>query len=230
MKKHVFIGAYDKTDMLLYIAKLLTLLGRKVILIDTTLLKKSRYIIPTMTQENQYITTYEDIDIAIGFDGFEAIKKYQRENDRTEMEYDIALIDIDRAIAYQRFGITHYDNQYFVTSFDTYHLKRGLAVLNYIKDNPTLTKVYFSKRMLAEEDQYLMYLAQNTRVSWNNKDIVPFPFDTDDMDAIFANQRSGRISMRGLSKGYIDSILFLTEQISGEGRGSVKKALKKLDG
>ena len=35
MKKIVFIGTYDKTDMLLYVAKILTLMGKKVILIDT---------------------------------------------------------------------------------------------------------------------------------------------------------------------------------------------------
>ena len=34
MKKIGFIGAYDKTDMLLYIAKILTTMKNKVLLVD----------------------------------------------------------------------------------------------------------------------------------------------------------------------------------------------------
>ena len=94
MKKIVFIGSYDKTDMLLYVAKILTMMGKKVILIDTTILKKSRYIVPTMVQQKQYITTYEDIDVAIGFESFGAIQKYQHSLGNVT-QYDVALLDID---------------------------------------------------------------------------------------------------------------------------------------
>ncbi len=126
MKKYVFVGSYDKTDMLIYASKILSLMGKKVILVDTTILKKSRYVVPTMVQENQYITSYEDIDVAIGFDSFEAIKKYQKDKFGKETEYDVAILDIDRAIAYQKFGITKQDTHFFVTSFDMYCLKKGV--------------------------------------------------------------------------------------------------------
>ena len=229
MKKFVFIGAYDKTDMLLYISKLLTLLGKKVLIVDTTLVKKSRYVIPTMVQEKQYVTTYEDIDIAIGFESFEAIKKYQKDYEGKEVQYDIALLDIDRAIAYQKFGVTSEDRHFFVTSFDIYNLKKGVQVLSYLKNNPCITKVYFTKKMSAEEDQYVNFLCENYSINWDKKDIVFFPFETDDLNAIYANQRSGRISMNGLSKTYIDSIFFLTDEICGEGRGKIKKAYKMME-
>lgn len=229
MKRYVFIGAYDKTDMLIYVAKILTLMGKKVILIDTTLLKKSRYIVPTMVQEKQYITTYEDIDVAIGFESFEAIKKYQREILGQETEYDIALLDIDRAIAYQKFGITKEDRHFFVTSFDVYNLKRGVQVLAYINKEAKVTKIYYTKNMLAEEDEYLNYLSKDYKIKWDNQDIIFFPFETADQNAIFINQRAGRIQMKGLSNVYVDSVLFLVEEITGAGSGKVKKAYKMLE-
>lgn len=198
MKKYVFIGAYDKTDMLLYVAKILTLMGKKVILIDTTILKKSRYIVPTMIQEKQYITSYEDIDVAIGFDSFETIKQYKKKIEGQEPEYDIALLDIDRAIAYQKFGITEKDRHFFVTSFDVYNLKRGVQVLAHMQNNAKVTKIYYTKSMLAEEDEYLNYLAKDYRVNWDNKNIVFFPFETEDQNAIFVNQRSRQNSDEGL--------------------------------
>lgn len=39
MKKVGFIGAYDKTDLMMYIAKALTTLGKKVLVIDSTLIR-----------------------------------------------------------------------------------------------------------------------------------------------------------------------------------------------
>ncbi len=229
MKKYVFIGAYDKTDMLLYVAKILTLMEKKVILVDTTTLKKSRYIVPTMVQEKQYITSYENIDVAIGFDSFEAISQYQRKNFGQETQYDIVLLDIDRAIAYKGFGITSNDVHFFVTSFDVYHLKRGIQVLGYVAKDAKITKIYYTKNMLAEEDNYLNYLAKDYKIKWDEKDIVFFPFETSDLNAIYTNQRSEKIQLKGLSNVYIDSLLYLTEKISGEGNGKVRKAYKMIE-
>lgn len=229
MKKYVFVGSYDKTDMLIYVAKILTMMGKKVLLVDTTLLKKSRYIVPTMIQEKQYITTFEEIDVAIGFESFEAIRQYQRKLLGKELEYDIVLLDIDRAIAYQKFGIQSEDRHFFVTSFDIYHLKRGVQVLAYIHKNVKVTKIYYTKSMLAEEDAYLNYLSKDYKINWDKKDVIFFPFETEDLNAIFVNQRSGRIQFKGLSNVYIDSILFLVEEITGEGSSKVRKAFKMIE-
>ena len=42
MKKIAFIGSYDKTDFLLYIAKIMTVLGKKVLLVDATIEQKAK--------------------------------------------------------------------------------------------------------------------------------------------------------------------------------------------
>ena len=36
-----FIGSYDKTDFMLYVAKALSLFGHSVLIVDTTVLQKS---------------------------------------------------------------------------------------------------------------------------------------------------------------------------------------------
>lgn len=229
MKKYVFLGAYDNTDMLIYIAKILTLMGKKVILVDTTVLKKSRYVVPKMINEKQYITTFEDIDVAIGFESFDAIRKYQRVIFGKEEEYDIALIDIDRAIAYEKFGIEQTDYHFFVTSFDIYHLKRGIQLLAYIPKGINISPIYYSKYMLQEETEYLHYLAKDYKISWETNNTLYFPLETSDLNAIYTNQRSGRIQMKGFSKEYIEGILFLVEVISGESNSKVRKAYKLLE-
>ena len=228
MKKIAFIGSYDKIDMLIYVAKILSNMNKKVILIDTTVMKKSRYVVPTMEESKQYITTYEDVDVAIGFDSFETIKNYLAELGR-EMDYDVAILDIDRAIAYQKFGINKADTHYFVTSFDIYNLKKGINVLAYIDKEAEVTKIYYTKDMSPEEDKYLNFLAKDHRIKWNKDNIMFFPFETSDLNSIFVNQRSGRIQTKGLSSQYIDAVLFLVEDITGESSSKVKKAYKILE-
>ena len=63
MKKIGFIGAYDKTDLIIYVAKILTTLNKKVLVIDSTLNQKARYIVPVINPTKTYITEYEEIDI-----------------------------------------------------------------------------------------------------------------------------------------------------------------------
>ena len=76
MKKIGFIGAYDKTDLIIYIAKILTTLGKKVLVVDTTITQKAKYVVPAIDPTVTYITEFEKIDIAIGMKDEENIKKY----------------------------------------------------------------------------------------------------------------------------------------------------------
>ena len=75
MKKIGFIGAYDKTDLIIYIAKILTTLKKKVLVIDATTKQKARYVVPVINPTKMYVTEYEEIDIAVGFPNIEDIKR-----------------------------------------------------------------------------------------------------------------------------------------------------------
>ncbi len=227
MEKIAFVGSYDKTDMLIYIAKILTVLGKKTILIDTTVLQKSRYIIPAIKPLKQYITTFEKIDVAIGFENFEQIKQSQNFNGQN-VDYDYALLDIDTARGYEAFQITPQDTHYFVTSFDIYCLRRGLQVFRRLQSPIEMTKVLFTKEMLLEEDQYLNHLSSGLKIKWNSE-IIYFPFELGDQNVIFANQRTSRIRLKGLSMQYMDSLMYIAEEISKMNQNDIKKAVKIIE-
>ena len=78
MIKIGFIGAYDKTDIILNIAKVLTLTGtgKNVLVIDNTITQKCKYIVPVINPTKTYVTTYENIDVAVGFSSLENLKHY----------------------------------------------------------------------------------------------------------------------------------------------------------
>ena len=81
--------------------------------------------------------------------------------------------------------------------------------------------------MNQEEDQYLNYLAKNLKIVWNNE-IVFFPFETSDLNAIYANQRRAKISLYGLSNSYTDNVMFLAEQISKDSQTDIRRAVKSM--
>lgn len=228
MNKVAFIGSYDKADLMLYVAKVLTILGKKVILVDATALQKTRYIIPKMTPAKKYITTFENIDVAVGFESFEEIKKYKQLEDTAELDYDYALVNIDSYRGYYNFKIQTEDKRFFVTSFDVYCLRRGLQVFKRMETPVITQRVLFSKDMEPAEVEYLNYLSKNLNVKWV-EDIIFFSFENGDQSAIFANQRSERIQVRGLSSQYMDGVLYITEEISGAKQSVVKKAIKMLE-
>ena len=56
MKKIAFIGAYDKTDLLLYIAKIFQTVGKRMLVVDSTILQKAKYIVPVINPTKTYVT------------------------------------------------------------------------------------------------------------------------------------------------------------------------------
>lgn len=154
MKKVGFIGAYDKTDMILNIAKILTVMGQEVLMIDSTIMQKAKYVVPAINPTLTYITDFEDIDVAVGFNNLERIKGYLGLEEE-ELPYDIILVDADSIEKIEGFNLLEADKNYFVTAFDLYSLKKGMEILSTIPQPMSLTKILYSKDMIKEEDDYL---------------------------------------------------------------------------
>lgn len=76
-----------------------------------------------------------------------------------------------------------------------------------------VTKVFFTKDMLSEEDEYLNFLSKNLKIKWNSE-IIFFPFEQGDQNVIFGHQRVSKICVKGLSVQYMDSLMFLCEEIT----------------
>ncbi len=227
MEKINFIGAYDKTDSIMYIAKILTEMKKKVIIVDATITQKSKYVIPTVENKNEYITNYSNIDFAIGFTNYNDIKTYLGMPQSAAFTYDYMLIDIDNSDLLNNFDVYSSKKTYFVTSFDLYALKKGVEVLKRLSLPIEITKVYFSNLMSQTEDDYFNYIATGCRVKWNQEKIY-FPLLNEDLDVIKENQRLSKIRFKGLSNEYKMSLIEWTQDICGDSNG-VKKACRQIE-
>ena len=227
MKKIGFIGAYDKTDLLINIAKVLTEMKKRVLIIDLTINQKAKYVVPAINPTVSYITSFEDIDIAVGFDTIEHIKEYL--GTTGELPYDILLIDVDTTKKTSKFELESANRNYFVTSFDLYSLKRGLEIFNGVNGTMNLTKILYSKEMLKEEDDYLNFLALDYKIIWDDERIY-FPIENGDLSVLYENQRVQKIKFKRLSVQYKDSLGFIVQQILEQKNDSnIRKTIKGIE-
>ena len=230
MKTISFIGAYDKTDLLLYITKIFTTMGKKVLIIDTTILQKAKYIVPVISPAKAYVTSFEDIDIAVGLYNYSSIKSYLGLPEHAVLNYDYVFIDVDSIEGMKNFDVNTTEKKYFVTGFDAYSLKRGLEILAGIGETLELKKVLFSKNLSYEEEEYFNYLALGAKVKWDDETIY-FPFEQGDQGVIIENQMVQKIKFKKLTELYKESLLYIANELL-EDKSEVmnlKKAFKQLE-
>ena len=174
-----------------------------------------------------YITEFEEIDIAVGFKNIEGIAEYT--NRTVDMlEYDYILLDIDNAESAMNFGIDKAVQNFFVTSFDTYDIRRGLEILNEFPTPIKMTKILFSKEVTKEDDDYLNYLSLGSKVMWED-DRIYFPLEMGDKTAIIDNQKVSKVRFENLTSMYKDGMEFVVAKIDSKLQGpTVRKIMKEI--
>lgn len=227
MKQVGFVGAFDKTDLIIYIAKILTVLGKRVLIADATITQKAKYVVPALNPTLSYITEFEEIDIAVGFKNVEAIANYTNRSIET-LEYDYLLLDIDSAESAMNFRIDRSVQNFFVTSFDTYDIRRGIEILNQFQNPIKMTKVLFSKEVTKEDDEYLNYLSLGAKVMWED-DRIYFPLEMGDKTAIINNQKVAKVRFENLTSMYKDGMEFIIAKIDHTLQGpNIRKIIKEI--
>lgn len=230
MKTIGFIGAYDKTDLIIYIARILTAMNKRVLVIDTTFLQKAKYIVPAISPAKTYITTYEDIDIAVGFYDYYSIKSYLGISEQANLDYDYIFIDIDSHECLESFNIQMADKNYFVTGLDVYTLRRGLEILSGLQERLDLTKVLFAKNLSYDEEEYFNFLSLGAKVNWSEETIY-FPFEQGDAGVIIQNQMVQKIKLKKLTELYKGSLMYIASELleSQQEQNELRKVFKQLE-
>ncbi len=235
MKKIGFMGAYDKANFMIYTAKVLRLLDYKVLVVDASSVQKIKYIIPAINPTKSYITSFEDIDFAVGFEEWAEVERYlgiRYDSNETEVTkantdiYDYVLIDIDSAERLESFEMENADKNYFVTSFDMFSLKKGIDIFKNVIRPMDLTKIEFAYETSKEDEDYLNYISLEYRVNWNNY-VFYFQILGEDNKVFEENQRLEKIRFRRLSIGYKESLTYVIQDIcKNENPSKIKRTMK----
>ena len=119
MIKVGFLGATDKTDLIIYVAKVLELMDKNVLVIDTTIMQKTKYVVPSISPTRSYVTDFDNVDYAVGFESEQDLTRYLGLKDGEGLEklnYDFVLIDLDNEKMIESFEIEEMGKNFFVTS------------------------------------------------------------------------------------------------------------------
>ena len=226
MKKVGFIGACDKTNLIVYVAKLLEIVGKRVIVVDTTKLQKMKYLVPSISPTKSYVTDFANVDFAVGFSSINDLTDYL-EIEEENLPYDYMLIDIDHDKMVESFGIENTKTNYFVTSFDMYSLQRGVEILKNFMEPMNLSKILCDYNIDKEDEDYLNYLSMDTKIGWNELSIY-MPVTGYDKQIIEENQRLYRIRMKKLSQQYLEGIIYIVQDIIQDlNINKIKKMIKE---
>lgn len=236
MKKIGFMGAYDKANFIIYTAKVLYLLDYKVLVVDASCIQKIKYIIPSINPTKSYITSFENIDFAVGFDGWKEVERYlgvsfdtndeENQNKPNKDMYDYVLIDIDSSEKLKNFEMEDAEKNYFVTSFDMFSLKKGINIFQNVVRPMNLTKIEFSYETSKEDEEYLNYISLEYKINWNNYAFY-FQILGEDNKVFEENQRLEKIKFRRLSVNYKESLAYIVQDIcKNENVGKIKRTMK----
>ncbi len=232
MKKIGFIGATDKTDLIVYVAKVLELLGKKVLVVDTTIMQKTKYVVPSISPTKAYITDFDRVDYAVGFDSSENLARYLglKENEKIDdLNYDYMLIDIDREDIIDDFEIEEYGKNFFVTTFDIYSLRRGIEILKNVSGNYNLSRILLNYDMKKEDEEYLNYISMDSKVIWDEFTIY-IPLLDENQKQIEDNQRVYKARIRRLIPEYQEGIIYIVQNILGDiSVNKIRKIVKERE-
>ena len=228
MRKIGFVGAYDKTDLILSVARVLEQAEKRILVVDNTIEQKCKYVVPVINPTISYITEFDGIDVAVGFNSITQIKQYLGLENDDEFEYDIMIIDTDNYDGMMQFNLQSSEKLYYVTSFDIYSLKKGIEIIKQVNVPLHMTRIFYSKEMLKEEEEYFDYLALGVKVIWNEEKLY-FLLENGDQSAIIENQRLEKIKFRNLSNEYKENVAFLVNDIDNEiGEKKIRNMIKNL--
>lgn len=230
MKKVGFIGASDKTDLITYVAKVLEQIGKRVIVVDATIMQKIKYVVPAIDPTKAYVTDFDNVDYAIGFESLGDLAKYLGIKEWQNLDnwnYDYMLLDIDLEEYIESFEIEETDKCFFVTQFDMYSLKRGIEILKNLSINLEFSKVLMNYDMKKEDEEYLNYLTIDTRVIWDEFTIY-VPLLNENQRLIEDNQRVYKARIKKLIPEYQESIVYIVQNIVGDiSTSKIKKIIKE---
>lgn len=240
MKKIGFMGAFDKTNFIIYTAKILKTLNYKILVIDASCVQKVKYIIPSINPTKSYITDFENIDFAVGFENWDEIERYlgikfdtneEEEKDKEKTKniqnlYDYVLIDIDSSEGLENFEMETADKNYFVTSFDMFSLKKGMSIFQNLKIPMNLTKILFSYEASKEDEEFLNYISLEYKIRWNEYTMY-FQILGEDNKIFEENERLEKIRFKRLSPIYKESLAYVVQDINKEENlGKIRRTMK----
>ncbi|MDD2375960.1 MAG: hypothetical protein PHD15_01720 [Clostridia bacterium] len=234
MKVIGLLGYSEKVDLVTSLSKAIQLMGKTILVIDATGDKKYKYVIPSLDIiEKAYVTQFDNVDYAVGFDSMNDIENYMLEQKINISLYDFILIDIDNSRTYEFFRGRAFNYIYLVMDTSMLGYKKNLEIINSLKvyslneDETKVIKILYRGFMTRASEKYIEDKLNQIECKWDEREYEIIESEQDKM-LYLDFQISGIIQMKKHSNQFINSIIdIITNVIEDTNPSEVRKMIKK---
>ncbi|GGO07272.1 hypothetical protein [Saccharibacillus kuerlensis] len=220
MKKAVFIGDRDKTDLLFYLAKTISQAGKKVLIVDATAQKSYEFAYPALDVPGE----------PQEYDGFEVWIPAGSLKAELQTEYDLVLYDTDDS--YRLSELPESDFRFLMLGCELTSVRRAARLLDHFFAERPIAELCAFRRVLIEGarepgESYIMEQFEPFPIDWKEA-FVYYP-DERDLAVKIGNQYAGRLKMKGLSKEIKKAVHGIAAVLLETDEREVRKLWKKAE-
>lgn len=213
------IGYADKYDIIMNLAKTINIMDKSVLVVDGTLDRKLKYVIPALENMGRaYVTQYDGIDFALGFDSMGDVESYTSEQNIDISLYDYVLVDIDSARAYEVFKTRGIDKKYFFIQTSMLSISKNKDIIKSMKyyqeegKKLEMKKVLYRAYASRAANDYFEHQIKEYDVDWKEPE-YEILLEEQDKIADIDSQFSGSINIKKHTRYYITTISDLVADI-----------------
>lgn len=231
MQTWIFAGICDKSDLLMYLCKILTHAGNRVLLIDAALARKYTHCIgrldPLMS-----ITEFAGFDVATGFEHYHEVVQYLKETG--EFEYDYFLVDTEKEWFLSEDDWDQADAKVWVSSFEVAGLMKAASWLEELstrkknQDRRAFHRVYLNVIEDFTNDDYIESYLGCAQIQWMDEP-VRIPWDEITFALKIENEHAGRLRIKPLSKRYKKALIELVKRLSDMENRQIRRSFRHAE-
>lgn len=246
MHNILFLGACDKGGLLLWLGKILSSAGKKVLIIDGTVLQKYQFAVPELSggglKGGSRVIEFDGFDVASGFEHsfkngaavHESLESFFQSNNEQYTSYDFVLLDVDHTDTLEASlltawgGVSHYA---LVTNSERYTIQRNAELLQKLLqerqgDDLQMARIRYMAAESPVSEAFMETAAGHLNTVFPDEKDVEFYYDEMDYIAGVRMQYETRLKLKGLSRSTKKTLLSILTAVTDVERNSLRLALK----
>ncbi|WP_059040711.1 hypothetical protein [Paenibacillus rubinfantis] len=224
MKHLLFLGSVDKSDFVMYLCKMLTAAGSKVLLNDATKNHWSTFYLSSMDND---LMEFEGFDVYRNEKSFAHLVSGQ-----VATGYDFIVTDTDREdhVTFEQFRLA--DKRFLVTTYERSVLMMNQQIIKRIYSTVEKPNQLEVERIILSavesnsiDEEYMNLLFEDILIIWPDESIE-IPVDEVDHAIKVENQHNHRLLLKRLSRRYRSALTGICQEVTETDRRTMKTVWK----
>lgn len=231
MRTWIFAGICDKSDMLLYLCKILAQDGKRILLVDAASERKYAHCIGRLDPCLD-ITEFSGFDVACGLEDYSVLM--ERLGRSEEAPYDLVVMDVEKESFMKPADWQRADALVWVSSHELTGLMKGDKWLESLAEGwegvqpPEFQRVYLHVIEDMTDDAYIESYLGGAKVRWLD-DPIRVPWDELSYALKIENEHAGRLRIKPLSRTYKRALMELIQGLTEMERRQIRRAMKQAE-